>query len=842
MRHNTPRLVLLSCTLGALLAVARNGTAQELGWPHWKTGDKIAGDEYSYRVVRADTAGDGWEEIEVSGTGFTVLREDDGEPVTPARVTDVKASRLYLIRGATGIESAFAARKIPRWARDALLAEEKVRFFNCQQSSPTQSLPCQDLYVVSRAALARIPIRPLTPEPQPVTAAPIDLTTAPFFLSCSDYDKKLQFAPSYHEVREPPPEPFSGDFDGTISHRLTIDVESDGIGVVLRVKKDFCIPWMVYLKSASFHLDASADAEVRVAGTFDATTGEQHLRKELAAPKLGTLRFSIGPVPVVIPIDLPIGVGLDYEVEAAGNLDVTLGATAGFVRSYKCDPGCSSDGSGGSLTFFGESATTLERARVKLFGYADVGVRASLYHHKVAQITVGVRPGVEADAFYRAPALGCGDADGVEGDEVVEGRLIDLDGRVDLFAAASVWKLADGTWPTTLGETHLQLADFGVAPGSVSVITPMFSAPEVFSPGDTLHFEAKMRPCWPWGDGVEYDFSIDNDPTLKITASSKKALTAATLDQEVTAPGIRNNSVEPRNDLHERDLAGHPTHRSARGNLAPLGFIDFAVNAVDGSAKVPLGGKIAAGGWALDRDSSPAAPVAGVELEDGISGDLLAELLPGSGLGGERPDVVAVFDRADARWSGWSTRFTVRGPAPGRLSLFATARDAEGGAVLLANNPQLEVVLNDTTATPGEIDESDDNVPYRGNTRPRTTTAGTIGYRDDYGASCGAGARSEDAVYRLRLSSPRRVMLSTAGSEYDTVLHVKRQSVPLPAPGRDRIIVPPTGPIEVACNDDANGTLQSELLLDLPAGTYYVIVDGYDTLNRGPFELTVSFP
>jgi hypothetical protein len=37
------------------------------------------------------------------------------------------------------------------------------------------------------------------------------------------------------------------------------------------------------------------------------------------------------------------------------------------------------------------------------------------------------------------------------------------------------------------------------------------------------------------------------------------------------------------------------------------------------------------------------------------------------------------------------------------------------------------------------------------------------------------------------------------------------------------------------------GTTWNELRNDLPAGSYRVVVDSYDPVGQGPFELTVNF-
>lgn len=95
----------------------------------------------------------------------------------------------------------------------------------------------------------------------------------------------------------------------------------------------------------------------------------------------------------------------------------------------------------------------------------------------------------------------------------------------------------------------------------------------------------------------------------------------------------------------------------------------------------------------------------------------------------------------------------------------------------------------------------------------------TTGTANDIAAGCGAGAG--EVVYRFTLSARQYTTISLEGSSYDTVLRVQNVA---------------TG--AAWCNDDAVG-LQSRLELDLPAGDYYVVVDGYGG-STGNYRVTIG--
>ncbi|MDQ3031618.1 MAG: MopE-related protein [Myxococcota bacterium] len=110
-------------------------------------------------------------------------------------------------------------------------------------------------------------------------------------------------------------------------------------------------------------------------------------------------------------------------------------------------------------------------------------------------------------------------------------------------------------------------------------------------------------------------------------------------------------------------------------------------------------------------------------------------------------------------------------------------------------------------------------------------TGTTVALADDVRtASCGGMAQSPDAVFQLVLTSRQRVIASTDGSTFDTVLHVHN--------GMCR-----TG-AETACDDDGGEGSTSLLDRTLDAGTYYYVVDGWGMVSSGSyvFEVLVSDP
>lgn len=156
--------------------------------------------------------------------------------------------------------------------------------------------------------------------------------------------------------------------------------------------------------------------------------------------------------------------------------------------------------------------------------------------------------------------------------------------------------------------------------------------------------------------------------------------------------------------------------------------------------------------------------------------------------------------------------------APGQYSVIVDGSSAaEFGSVDLA------VALTDLAA----LDRMCRRAPLL---RPgRTVNATTAGGSDDFQATCAAGARSNDKVYRIRLTRRSQVRV-TMSSDYDGALHLRRDCAD-----------PST---ELACNDDHNDNRHSQIEATLDRGTYYLVVDGFRSGSEGSYsvELTVSNP
>lgn len=95
-------------------------------------------------------------------------------------------------------------------------------------------------------------------------------------------------------------------------------------------------------------------------------------------------------------------------------------------------------------------------------------------------------------------------------------------------------------------------------------------------------------------------------------------------------------------------------------------------------------------------------------------------------------------------------------------------------------------------------------------------------------STCGGGGGAAAIAYRIVLTQPAVIVASTAGSQLDTVLDLRSSMCSDPS-------------AELTCHDDVDiDDTTSRITRSVPAGTYYLIVEGADTSETGAYTITVE--
>lgn len=103
--------------------------------------------------------------------------------------------------------------------------------------------------------------------------------------------------------------------------------------------------------------------------------------------------------------------------------------------------------------------------------------------------------------------------------------------------------------------------------------------------------------------------------------------------------------------------------------------------------------------------------------------------------------------------------------------------------------------------------------------------------------TCNSTSTAVEVVYTF--TATEKVGLDARASGYDTVLHLRKADPTMPALG----CLNDKPEATVKCSDDASppGDYGSHLAVALDPGTYYLIVDGFDSTQAGPFTLSARF-
>ncbi|MCA9415067.1 MAG: hypothetical protein KC917_02310 [Candidatus Omnitrophica bacterium] len=113
-------------------------------------------------------------------------------------------------------------------------------------------------------------------------------------------------------------------------------------------------------------------------------------------------------------------------------------------------------------------------------------------------------------------------------------------------------------------------------------------------------------------------------------------------------------------------------------------------------------------------------------------------------------------------------------------------------------------------------------------TLPVQVNGSNIGARDDETAGCATVQGGKDVYFTFTLAAARDLVIDTFGSTFDTVLSIRQGGC--------------ENPTEIDCNDDFDGIVSQLNLQQLPAGTYTILLDGFDAGDEGQYVLRFSAP
>ncbi|QRN97582.1 hypothetical protein JRI60_00355 [Archangium violaceum] len=473
-----------------------------------------------------------------------------------------------------------------------------------------------------------------------------------------------------------------GSFSGNIS--LTGNAQATATGDIrVRLKRfkifGVCIPDGVRFDYAHAYGNAVVNYGTTLSGSVNYATS-QPWEWQIAKPFLFSFAFFIGPIPVYVGFNLPITAGLSLSASASGSITYNGAQAATGSFDYTCTlDGCSGWSSFSSSNL--QAPTTLSghvTGRIQPTLYAQLAIRGYLYDEGFAYAQVGVRPYLYGDlwGYYGNQ---CGDADGDGIFETVDALTFDLDWQVYVTAQADSFLTSEKRWNLwNNSRGHLNFWDL-LSSGSRAV-QPMLLGSATVPANVAQTYSARMRPCWPYGDTVNYQLGWGDGST---SYPSGAPASPVSVSHAWSSTGAKGLSLIARNDSHGRQFnkttsrtiqvttgGGTATHygmtwkvRQTNGAYVNVGT-DSITNAYNGdtspSTSLPIlclykDGRAAPSGITLDFYNGWAggvvklsAPVAGSMLTSRGAADTICSNTFGAGYR------MAEFHDGNGGWGFWA--------------------------------------------------------------------------------------------------------------------------------------------------------------------------------------------
>lgn len=499
----------------------------------------------------------GWSRVPIAGT------DEQGRSV---------ASEIYQIVGSDGV----ALAPVPEVIRDQLI-EEMAAAQPDETVAFALNAPIVD--EIERSLALGAPTQALidyaNQDAEAIAQGDAGTMRGPFG-ACSDSeftkDKRLQYTPNLSATRN-----FGGGFSGTLTAEGIGNLDANG-QLKLKIKRTrifwVCVPYGVRFQHVRVVGNLTLDSTVTLSGTINYANPDP-IEYEIAKPFLGGVFFMVGPLPVYVGFNLPITIGAELKASVTGQLQYRGGDRITGSFDYLC----TSDGCTGYNTLQTTSQNIDNPLGAGISGriqpslYADVGVRGYLYWESFAYAQVGVRGYLHGDlwGYYGST---CGDAEQDGHYETVGALTFDLDWQIAITARADTFLTKP--WRRTLWSSpkwHIAFWDLAKS----SALTPMIDGPSSTVLNTGTSYRLRMRPCWPYGDDIDYAVDWGDGSGSNHTGPAAPPAWQPVVASHVwTTPGAKDLRVTALRDAHGRTFgSGRTTGRQIQvlygppRNLAP---------------------------------------------------------------------------------------------------------------------------------------------------------------------------------------------------------------------------------------------------------------------------------
>jgi hypothetical protein len=386
-------------------------------------------------------------------------------------------------------------------------------------------------------------------------------TTVMYSSSCHDEDWTWGDGWNYQNSLDKTKSDEDGAFTGNLHFQAGYQLIADAT-VRLRKKRGsvagVCFTYGFSFKNIELGAILAANASLEANGDFKKAWKPSW---QIAKPTLFDQLFFVGPVPVILGMNLPVSAGVDVDAKAQMNLEVGVsgwGAARVICTSSSCQKYTASYLDVDDLLTPGITLT----GQAKIKPWVQVAGRVYLYGDSIAYAQAGVRPFAEAHIWGHA-GQSCGDAnqDGV--DDYVYALTASVDVGADVTAEVDLLGLIEEDWKWEIWRKHVGFWSFGPGTAVAPMAWATDPAPsdgiidEVCDPtisncggyAKNIHF--RMRPCWPYTSPVDYAITWGSGSVTHHTGSPSQVVTVS---PTYSTAGTKTIAVAAESDAHGRAI------------------------------------------------------------------------------------------------------------------------------------------------------------------------------------------------------------------------------------------------------------------------------------------------
>ncbi|MBI3228637.1 MAG: fibronectin type III domain-containing protein [Burkholderiales bacterium] len=300
-----------------------------------------------------------------------------------------------------------------------------------------------------------------------------------------------------------------------------------------------------------------------------------------------TWTFFVGPIPVLLGLNVPYYFGVDANATLAGSISVSHAGTGVYSFDYTCTQS-NCDGTNNSTVQFQNTATGSRAGvsvNVGVKPYAAIEANGYLYSEWFASAGIGTELSAPSSlwAYY---GNNCGDADGDGNTEMLKSAVLDVNAQIALYGKWQIigkkswtwmdWKLSIPGWKTfkVSDYTKRDKAEFWalrrnlyfkeLEPEATSALTPVIvgsSNPSASGTG----YAAMMRNCVPFKDTMNYVIDWGDGTTSAVSGEPNQQVFQA---HNWASTGTKTVKVMAVSDSIGRSYNNIATTRVV--NVAPL--------------------------------------------------------------------------------------------------------------------------------------------------------------------------------------------------------------------------------------------------------------------------------